>query len=74
MSFSPSEIYSEIRKHMPEFKMSYDVNPILQKIANSWPDSLDDSAAREEWGWNPKYDLNSMTVDMLEKLKIKLGK
>ena len=74
MSFQPGDIYSAIKKHLQEFKMCYDVNPTLQKIAYSWPDSLDDSAAREEWGWNPKYDLDSMTKDMLEKLKIKLGK
>lgn len=74
MSFAPTEIYSEIKKHIPEFAMSYDVNPVLQKIADSWPNSLDDSAAREEWGWNPKYDLASMTKDMLEQLQIKLSK
>jgi nucleoside-diphosphate-sugar epimerase len=49
------------------------VDPIKQDIANSWPNSLDDSCARAEWGWNPKYDLDKMTADMLEKLKIKLG-
>ncbi len=74
MSFSPEDIFASIKKFMPDFTMSYDVNPTLQKIANSWPDSLDDSAAREEWGWNPKYDLDAMSKDMLEKLKVKLGK
>ncbi|MTI48997.1 MAG: L-threonine 3-dehydrogenase [Firmicutes bacterium] len=74
MSFNPEDIFASIKKFMPEFNMNYDVNPTLQKIANSWPDSLDDSAAREEWGWNPKYDLDSMSKDMLEKLKIKLSK
>lgn len=71
MSFAPEHIAAEIKKHIPEFEMSYDVDPIRQAIADSWPDSLDDSAAREEWGWAPKYDLASMTVDMLAKLKEK---
>ena len=71
MSFAPEHIAAEIKKHIPEFEMSYNVDPIRQTIADSWPDSLDDSAAKEEWGWNPKYDLASMTVDMLAKLKEK---
>lgn len=74
MSFTPEIIANEIKKHIPNFNMTYKVDPIRQGIAESWPNSLDDSAAREEWGWNPKYDLSKMTVDMLEKLKIKLGK
>lgn len=74
MSFAPEDIAAEIKKHIPEFEMDYDVDPVRQAIADSWPDSLDDSAAREEWGWDPKYDLSSMTVDMLEKLKEKLNK
>lgn len=73
MSFEPEEIYSEIKKHIPDFVMTYDICPIRQAIAESWPNSLDDSAAREEWGWNPKYDLASMTTDMLEKLAVKLN-
>ena len=48
--------------------MVYEVDPLKQSIANSWPDQMDDSAAREEWGWMPQYDLDSMTKDMLEKL------
>jgi len=74
MSFAPEHIYAEIKKHIPNFVMDYNVDPIRQSIAESWPNSLDDSAAREEWGWNPKYDLASMTTDMLEKFRIKLGK
>lgn len=73
MSFAPEHIAAEIEKHIPEFEMTYDVDPVRQAIADSWPNSLDDSAAREEWGWNPKYDLASMTTDMLEKLRVKLG-
>lgn len=72
MSFEPSQIAEEIKKHIPEFKMSYDVDPIRQAIADSWPNSIDCTAAREEWGFNAKYDLTSMSKDMLDKLKIKL--
>lgn len=73
MSFEPEEIAASIKKIIPEFELDYDVDPVRQAIADSWPNSLDDSAAREEWGWDPKYDLDAMTKDMLEKLKIKLG-
>jgi nucleoside-diphosphate-sugar epimerase len=73
MSFDPEEIAASIKKVIPEFEIDYEVDSVRQSIADSWPNSLDDSAAREEWGWNPKYDLDSMTRDMLEKLKIKLG-
>ena len=73
MSFDPEMIAAEIRKYIPEFEMSYAVDPVRQAIADSWPNSLDDSAARKEWGWDPKYDLASMTKDMLEKLTIKLN-
>lgn len=73
MSFEPEEIAASIKKHIPEFKLDYDVDSGRQAIADSWPNSLDDSAAREEWGWNPKYNLEAMTKDMLEKLRIKLN-
>lgn len=73
MSFAPEQIAAEIKKHIPEFEMTYDVDPVRQTIANSWPNSLDDSAARAEWGWDPKYDLASMTTDMLAKLRVKLS-
>lgn len=73
MSFEPEELAASIKKFIPEFKLDYDVDPVRQAIANTWPNSLDDSAARAEWGWNPKYDLDAMSKDMLEKLKIKLG-
>jgi nucleoside-diphosphate-sugar epimerase len=72
MSFDPEGIKTSIQKYMPEFTMDYQVDQNRQKIADSWPDSLDDSAAREEWGWNPKYDLDLMTKDMLDTLRIKL--
>lgn len=72
MSFDPEEIAASIKKYIPEFKLNYDVDPVRQAIANSWPNSLDDSAARAQWGWNPQFDLDKMTQDMLEKLRIKL--
>jgi nucleoside-diphosphate-sugar epimerase len=68
MSFTPAELAAEIRKHVPGFEVEYEVDPVRQAIADSWPDSLDDSAAREEWGFRPQYDLETMTADMLEKL------
>jgi nucleoside-diphosphate-sugar epimerase len=74
MSFDPEEIAQSIRKVIPDFKLEYDVDPLRQSIAESWPDSLDCSAAREEWGFAPKYDLDRMTVHMLEKLKERLVK
>jgi len=67
MSFSAGELTAEIRKYIPEFKCEYKPD-FRQKIADSWPTSIDDSVARREWGWNPKYDLASMTRDMIEKL------
>lgn len=72
MSFDPETLAASIRKFIPDFTLDYDVDPIRQEIADSWPNSLDDSSAREEWGWNPKYDLDSMTKEMLEKLRVKL--
>ena len=72
VNFTPEQIADEIKKHIPEFQIDYDVDPIRQAIADSWPNHMDDSAAREEWGWEPEYDLELMTKDMLEKLKIKL--
>lgn len=74
MSFDPEIIAAEIKKHIPEFSLSYQVDDIKQAIANSWPNSMDDSCAREEWGWNPKYNLESMTIDMLEKVQEKYDK
>ena len=73
MSFEPEEIAASIKKFIPEFELDYDVDPVRQAIADSWPNSLDDSAAREEWSWKTEYDLESMTKDIIEKLKVKLG-
>ncbi len=72
MSFAPEEIYAAIKKYKPDFEMVYDVDPLKQAIASSWPDSLDDTCARQEWDWAPHYDLDSMTRDMLEKLEARL--
>ena len=73
MSFDPEIIYNNIKKYMPDFQMEYNVDPLRQAIAESWPNSLDDTCAREEWGWKPEYDLDAMTKDMLEKLKQKFA-
>ena len=73
MSFAPETIYAAIRKYKPEFEMVCHVDPLKQRIADSWPDCLDDSCARQEWDWKPKYDIDSMTRDMLEKLKARLS-
>ncbi|OQY21369.1 MAG: UDP-glucose 4-epimerase [Anaerolineaceae bacterium 4572_32.1] len=67
MSFSAGELAAEIKKHIPEFTIEYEPDS-RQAIADSWPRSIDDSAAREEWDWQPSYDLAAMTADMLEKL------
>lgn len=74
MSFSPEIIYAAIKKYVPDFKMVYEVDSLKQCIADSWPDCLDDTCAREEWGWNPEYNLDAMTIDMLKKLKAKFNK
>ncbi|HTJ13886.1 MAG TPA: NAD-dependent epimerase/dehydratase family protein [Dinghuibacter sp.] len=69
MSFSPKEIGAAIQKHLPSFSMTY-APDFRQKIADSWPSSIDDSAARQDWGWKPGYDLDRMTVDMLKNMKV----
>lgn len=71
-SFTPAELAAEIRRHLPGFEIRYEVDPVRQAIADSWPQSLDDSAARAEWGWRPEYDLPTMTADMLAQLRRKL--
>jgi nucleoside-diphosphate-sugar epimerase len=74
MSFAPEHIAAEIKKTIPEFTIDYKVDPVRQAIAETWPNNMDDSVARQEWGWKPKYNLASMTKDMLEKLSQKLKK
>ena len=71
MSFEPSEILRAIQREIPEFKMEYRIDPVKKAIAESWPNRLDDSAARSEWGWKPKWDLPSMTKDMLRAVEEK---
>ena len=73
MSFDPEGVAAVIRKYIPSLKMRYEVDIVRQHIADSWPNKMDDSCAREEWGWAPRYDLDSMTRDMIEHLKVKLG-
>ncbi len=68
MSFSPKEIAASIKKHIPEFTISYKPD-YRQNIANSWPQSIDDSVARKDWGWKHEYDLDKMTKEMLDNLK-----
>jgi len=71
MSFSAGELAAEIRKHIPDFEVTY-APDFRQAIADSWPESIDDSAAREEWGWQPDYDLARMTADMIAALRRRL--
>ena len=70
MSLAPEDIYAEIKKHIPDFTMTYNIDPMRQAIADSWPHRMDDSAARKEWGWMPEYDLATMTKEMIERLSI----
>ena len=71
MSFDPEVIFNKIKEYVPGFEMEYELDPLRQAIADSWPDSLDDSCARAEWDWKPEYDLDAMTVDMLTNLRKK---
>jgi nucleoside-diphosphate-sugar epimerase len=70
MSFTPEEISEEIKKTIPEFSISYKLD-FRQKIADSWPKSIDDSRAREDWGWKHEFDLEKMSKSMLESLQVK---
>ncbi|MGM9903502.1 hypothetical protein A5844_000071 [Enterococcus sp. 10A9_DIV0425] len=71
MSVDPERIATSIRRHIPDFQLSYQVDPVRQGIADSWPNSIDDSDARKEWGFSPRYDLDKMTDEMLRKLSEK---
>ena len=73
MQLTPASLANAIRRHLPEFTIEYDVDPVRQAIAESWPRRLDDSAARAEWDWRPEYDTEAMVADMLEKLAVRLG-
>ena len=74
MSFEPEQLFAKIREYIPDLKVRYEVDPVRQAIATSWPDSMDDSCAREEWDWRPTYNLDEMTRDMIRHLRQKLGK
>ena len=74
MSFDPEILYAEIKKHIPDFVMEYNPDHVKMCIAQSWPNKMDDSCAREEWGWNPEYDLPRMTEDMLKVIGEKFRK
>ena len=73
MNFTPAELASEIRKHIPAFEIRYEIDPVRQGIADSWPNSLDCSAARNEWGFAPQFDLAAMVEDMLTKLRTRIS-
>ncbi len=73
MNFTPEELVAEIRKHIPAFEMRYEIDPVRQGIADSWPNSLDCSAARAEWGFAPKFTLAAMVEDMLTKLRPRIA-
>lgn len=74
MSFEPSQIYSAIKRRIPDFRMEYNVDPVKKAIADSWPNYMDDSCARQEWGWSPKWNLETMTDDMLRAIGEKMKK
>ena len=69
MSFEPETLFAAIRREIPTLRTRYEVDPVRQAIADSWPDNMDDSCAREEWGWKPSYDLDGMVKDMVSHLK-----
>jgi len=73
MNFAPEEVAAAIRQFIPDFQLEYEVDPVRQAIADSWPDSIDASCAMEEWGFRANYDLDAMTQDMLAKLRPKLN-
>ena len=72
ISVTPAELADSIRAHIPEFVIDYEIDPARQAIADSWPESIDDSAAKAEWGWSPRFDLAAMTADMIDKLRPRL--
>lgn len=74
MQLTPSTLAQAIRAELPSFEIDYDVDPVRQRIAESWPRRIDDTAAREEWGWDPRYDVAAMTKDMLGQLGAKLAR
>ena len=73
MQLTPAKLAQMIKEHIPDFVMDYDVDPVRQRIADSWPRRIDDSAARKEWGWQPEYDAQAMVADMLKQLNTKFA-
>ncbi|HRQ06147.1 MAG TPA: NAD-dependent epimerase/dehydratase family protein, partial [Nitrosomonas halophila] len=73
MNFTPEQLAAEIQTHLPGFTIDYRIDPVRQAIADSWPRQVDDSAARAEWGWQPRYQLSQMVEDMLAKIAVKLA-
>lgn len=73
MSFDPEMLYNKIKEYLPDFKMRYEIDSQRQAIADSWPDKMDDSCARNEWDWSPSFDLDTMTADMIKSLREKFG-
>jgi len=71
MSIDPEMVAASIRKEIPDFELDYDVDPIRQAIAESWPNSIDASEAKKQWGFDPKFDLDTMTKEMLDAIKMK---
>jgi nucleoside-diphosphate-sugar epimerase len=71
MSINPEMVANEIRKHIPDFELDYDVDPVRQGIAESWPNAIDSTEAKRQWGFNPRYDLEKMTEVMLEAIRNK---
>ena len=69
VSFNPEDLSSEIKKHLPDFKLNYTQNDPRQEIANSWPASIDDSTAKKDWNWSPEFNLEKLTLEMLTNLK-----
>ncbi len=74
MSFEPSQIAAAVKKLIPEFEMTYNIDTLRQGLAESWPNSLDDSCARAEWDWKPEYDIDTMSEDMIKVLKARYNK
>ncbi len=74
MSFCPKELFEKIKERIPQFTYDYDVDPVKAAIADSWPNMMDDSCARAEWGWNPKWHIDAMVDDMLAAIRNKLQK
>lgn len=72
MSFTPNQLFAEIKKHLPDATFDYNIDPIKDSISASWPNKLDDSCARKEWGWNPQWGIENMVEDMLKVIKTKI--